>query len=87
MELIVADLDRHFSNLRKKGETEVGSSDSVNVDQNQEFTKEPHPGWGSVKFVNSSFGTVRPLKKTASGVSYGRYLVNVDAQSCHGSIA
>lgn len=69
MQLIVANLEKHFNSLRKNGDTVVGSSDLVNSDAPTE--SKPQNYWSAIGSAGH-FGTVRPLKKTAAGIGYGQ---------------
>ncbi len=68
MELIVANLDKHFNSLKKSGSTVTGNYDTLSLNGTNNDPVQKLANSASV----ADFGSVRPLKKTASGVSYGQ---------------
>lgn len=66
MELIVANLENHFNSLRKNANVQFADNSSESLEKKEMVSL------AQTQFTRSSFGSVRPIKHTASGVSYGQ---------------
>ena len=72
MELVVADLGRHFNSLKTTGHSEVRGNDTILVGEDGPVETPPQK-LAETRVVNSTFGSYnRLIQKTASGVSYGQ---------------
>ena len=72
MDLIVANLDKHFKNLKKNGATTAERKDLYDLEKEETPPPEPKENWSAIKFTHSPFGSVRQVRKTASGIAYGQ---------------
>jgi len=67
MNLIVSDLNRHFKNRKTANsflDQEPISFEDMGENQGRKLA--------STEFIHSSFGSIKPIKQTASGISYGQ---------------
>ena len=72
MELVVANLDKHFKSLKATGTTEVAPGDTLSANQ-APVTSGPKQHLAETKIIHTGFGSYnRKQVKTGGGISYGQ---------------